>query len=132
MMRRFMLAICLSLCLVSVPATVGATNPYGGVDCSKAPDSTVCNENSGKDPLTGNNGVLADVTKVIAFIAGVAAIIVILMSAMRFALSGSDISTNSRTDTDVESARHTLVNALIGLAIIVMARQLILFVLGKT
>jgi lysylphosphatidylglycerol synthetase-like protein (DUF2156 family) len=65
-------------------------------------------------------------------IAGAAAVIVILVSALRFALSGSDISTNSRTDTDVENARHTLVNALIGLAVIVLARQIILFVLGKT
>jgi hypothetical protein len=128
-----MLAIGLSgLCLLSTPAIAGAKDIYNGVDCSAAANSAVCTDNSGKDPITGKGGVLADVTNVIAYLAGAAAIIVILVSALRFALSGSDISTNSRTDTDVENARHTLVNALIGLAVIVLARQMILFVLGKT
>jgi hypothetical protein len=134
MIRRFVLAVSLSsLCLLLNPAVVGAKNVYNGVNCSGAvAQAAVCTDNSGKDPVTGKKGVLADVTNVIAFVAGAAAIIVILVSALRFALSGSDISTNSRTDTDVENARHTLVNALIGLAVIVLARQIILFVLGKT
>lgn len=134
MIRRLLLAIGFSsLCLLSTPALAGAKNLYNGVDCGKAKDATVCNkkETNGSDPVTGNGGVLVHITNILAFLGGAAAIIVILVSALRFAMSGSDISTNSRTDTDVENARHTLVNALIGLAVIALARQIILFVLGK-
>ena len=134
MIKRLLLAISLvGMCVLATPNTASAgTNLYGGVDCSAAADSTVCTDNNGKDPLSGKNGALEKVTNVIAYIAGAAAIIVIIVSALRFVLSGSDISTNSRTDTDVENARHTLVNALIGLAVIALARTIILFVLGKT
>lgn len=129
--RLILLTGLLGTILFAAPTPAAAKNLYNGVDCAKAADSAVCTDDTGQDPVTGDKGVLVDVTNVIAYIAGAAAIIVILVSALRFALSGSDISTNSRTDTDVENARHTLVNALIGLAVIVVARQLILFVLGK-
>jgi len=134
MIRRFLLTLGLSsMLLLAVPAAAGAaTDILNGVDCGKAPNSAVCTDKTTKDPITGSDGVLARVTNFIGFIAGATAVIVILVSALRFVLSGSDISSGSRTDTDVENARHTLVNALIGLAIIALARQIILFMLSKT
>lgn len=110
-----------------------------GVDCSSGAikNSAVCAEHQNKDnPLTGcpshcGKGVLYSITNLIAYIAGGAAIIMMIYGAFRFATSGSDMSTNSRTDTDVEDAKRAITNAIIGLVIIVAGKVLIDFVLSK-
>jgi hypothetical protein len=127
----FTAAALLSLFLAQ-PQAILAKDLFNGVDCGKAQASAVCTEKTSSDPLTGKDGALAHATNVVSFVAGAAAIIMIMVSALRFVTSGSDISTNSRTDTDVENARHTLFNAVVGLAIIALSRGIILFVLSKT
>ncbi len=134
MIKRIASAILLlSLCFFSVSLPVHAYNAFGGVDCKDpaAKNSTVCQEKTSRDPLTGNNGLLIKIANIIAYVAGAAAVIMILIGSIRFITSGSDISTQSRTDTDVESARNTIVNALIGLAVIILARTIINFVVLK-
>jgi hypothetical protein len=142
-MRRLLFALALfGLCLLAVPSTAGAKDLYNGVDCGKASAAAkaagddripaVCRDKTNDNPLTGSDGLLANITNIVSYAAGAAAVIVIIVSALRFITSGSDISTNSRTDTDVENARKTLANAVIGLAIIVLARSLIMFVLNRT
>lgn len=103
-----------------------------GGDTSK---SAVCTDNktvkADQDPFSGPNGLLYKLTNIVAFVGGAAAIIMIMISGMRYITSGSDLSTNSRTDSDVEDAKHTLNNAVIGLVVIILARQIILFVLNR-
>jgi hypothetical protein len=133
-MRRLIMAtVLMIMCLFAAPISASAFNPFGGVDCTNgaAAGSATCSSQTSSDPVGGDNGLLAKITNIIAFVGGAAAIIVILVSALRFITSGSDISTGSRTDTDVENARRSLGGALIGLAVIVLARALILFVLEK-
>jgi hypothetical protein len=133
MIRRLFFALALiGLCLLAVPQVAGAKDLYNGVDCGKAADSSVCREKTNDNPLTGKGGLLAKITNIVSFAAGAAAVIMIIVSALRFITSGSDISTGSRTDTDVENAKKTISNAFIGLIVIVLARSLILFVLNKT
>jgi hypothetical protein len=123
----------LGLCLFASPLQAAAYQPFGSLNCGSAgrSKSAVCSTNSNKDPISGPDGVLAHITNIVAFVAGAAAVIVIIVAGLRFITSGSDLSTNSRTDTDVENAKRTLANALIGLAIIALSRSIILFVLGK-
>lgn len=135
MIRRLSLAMILfCLCLFAAPPVASSYDPFGGIDCTDPTNakSTVCQTHSTTDsstnPVTTD---LTDITNIVAFAGGAAAVIVIIVSALRFITSGSDISTGSRTDTDVENARRSLGGALIGLAVIVLGRTLILFVLGK-
>lgn len=135
-MRRLMLAVALVvLCLIAAPQYASAYDPFSSVCRGNNQDSAVCStqeEAAGQgDPLTGPNGTLAHITNIVAYVAGAAAIIVIIVSALRFVTAGSDVSTGSRTDTDVEDARRSLAGAVIGLAVIVLARTLILYVLKK-
>lgn len=117
---------------VATSPSVSAFDPFGGVDCSgKQAQSAVCKDKDSGDPLSGENGVLLKIANIVAYIAGGIAVIMILVGSIRFITSGSDISTNSRTDTDVEAARDTVVNALIGLAVIVLAKLLITFVVTR-
>lgn len=140
MIKRLLFAVGLAgLCLLAAPQSVAATDILQGVDCSQAPDSAVCHSKVARDPRThelinpigGRHGLLAGITDIVSFVAGAAAIIVIIVAGLRYVTSGSDISTSSRTDTDVENAKRTIANAVIGLVVIVLARTLILFVLKK-
>lgn len=117
--------------LVVLPAAASAFDPFQQVDCSGDNNtSTVCNSQTGgsgsnaQNPLTGPGGKLEAITSIIAYIAGVAAIIIIIVSAIRFITAGGDSG-------KAASARSTLTGALIGLAIIVLAKVLIDFVLSK-
>jgi hypothetical protein len=137
MMRRLSLAVTLlTLCLVASPALASAYDPFGTVcSTSSASNSAVCSTIPTTDPTLSPINPITDnlikITNIIAYIAGAAAIIMILISALRFVTSGSDVSTGSRTDADVETARRSIANALIGLAVIVLGRTLIVFVLNK-
>lgn len=109
-----------------------------GINCSgTVANSAICAQHKNTDnPLTGcpshcGHGILDSIINIIAYIGGGAAIIIMVYSAFRFATSGSDMSTNSRTDTDVEDAKRSIANAIIGLAIIVAAKTLIEFILSK-
>ena len=142
-LKRLVLAVIVSLSICLMPATVMAQDVLtGGIDCSQGNNSqsAVCQQqnkpNSKDNPLTGcpsncGHGILYDATNIISIIAGGAALIVIIVGALRFVTSGSDVSTSSRTDTDIENARRTIGSALVGLVVIVLARTLIFFVLSK-
>jgi hypothetical protein len=117
---------------IAAPLTVGAFDPFGGVDCSGEQGNTaVCSDQHSGNPIAGPDGVLIKITNIVAYIAGAIAVIMILVGSIRFITSGSDISTGSRTDTDVEAARDTIVNALIGLAVIILAKVIITYVITK-
>lgn len=127
------IAMFLGLCFIAQPAPAKAFDIFGGVNCNDPQNATsaACSSKTSSNPLTGPNGELIKVTNIIAYVAGAAAIIVIIVSAIRFVTSGSDISTNSRTDTDVETAKRTIANATIGLIVIVLGRTLIVFVVKR-
>lgn len=139
MIRRLLPAIALlTLCLSAAPASAFAFNFFKGADCANNPNATVCQSQPQRDsngnlidPLTGPGGTLADITNIVAYIAGAAAIIIIIISALKFITSGSNVSTGSRTDTDVEDARRALANAVIGLVVIVLARTLIIYIVDR-
>jgi hypothetical protein len=133
MIKKVLLLMFVSAATLFVsPLPAHAFNAYSGVDCGgKQNQAAVCADRNNGDPIGGQHGVLLKITDIVAYIAGAVAIIMILVGSIRFITSGSDISTNTRTDSDVEKAKHTIAGALIGLAIIVLAKVLISYVVGK-
>lgn len=125
-MRRFFVAVAASLCLLGSGGVVSAAayNPYGQL-CQQtaASSSDVCHTN-GRDPVTGNNGVLRKVSSIIALIAGIAAVIIIIVSAIQLVTSGGNAQQAS-------TARLALIGALVGLIIIMVAQSIILLVLSR-
>ena len=128
---------CLLSLVVLLPAgphaAAKAYNPFNGVDCSNnaAASSAVC-QTSGhttvNNPVTG---LILNIVNIIAYVAGAAAIIIIIVSALRFVTSGSDTSKGGRVDDDVVNARRSLVSALIGLAVIVLAKVIITYIVKR-
>jgi hypothetical protein len=141
MIKRLTLATALLvLCLFAAPRPVAAYDFFSGANCGNKDNSgaAACQsqpqtDSNGQpiDPLTGPNGTLAHITNIVAYASGAAAIIIIMVSALKLITSGSDVSTGSRTDTDVEDARRSIANAVIGLVIIVLARTLLIYVINR-
>ncbi len=124
-LRIAMLALLASTLLV-VGTAGAASNLYNGVDCSgKAASSTFCSDKGATgNPLTGKDGIILTATKIIAVIAGVAAVIVIMLAGFRYITSSGDSG-------EMAKARHTLLYAIAGLVVIALAPTIVGFVLSK-
>jgi hypothetical protein len=123
-MKRLLLLVTTLLCL-AVPATALAYNPldnacHSGVG---AGDSSACSAN-GKDPISGPHGALRKVSLIIATIAGVAAVIIIIIGGLQYITSGGD-------PQKAAGARNAIIGAAVGLVIIVAAESIIVFVVSK-
>jgi hypothetical protein len=133
MIRRFFLSVSLALLfLVASPLSANAFDPFGDAcNAQGTGDAVACN--TAKDPIasSGPRVLLLNITDVVAYVAGALAVILIIVGAIRFITAGSDVSTGSRTDTDAEDARRTIANALIGLAVIILARTIIFYVIHR-
>ncbi|QQS18970.1 hypothetical protein IPL68_02840 [Candidatus Saccharibacteria bacterium] len=95
--------------------------------CATAPDSETCKSDSAnatQNPLTGTSGFIYKVSRIVALVAGMAAIIVIIVSGIRYMTSGGD-------SQKISSAKGTLVGAVIGLVVIVLAQVIITFVIKR-
>lgn len=93
--------------------------------CAKAPDSVVCKERDpATNPISGKDGIILRITRFIAIIAGVAAVIMIIISGLRFITSHGDPQT-------VNGAKNTILYSVVGLVIIVLAQGIISFIVGK-
>lgn len=124
-MRR-LLAIVATLCCLLLPATAYAFNPLSDA-CGAgggAGSSTACSSQTTTDPIAGPNGVLKKITLIIATIAGIAAVIIIIISGIRFITSNGDAQ-------KAASARTAILQAFIGLIIIVASSGIITFVVSK-
>lgn len=133
MTRRFLFSLLLAMiCLAAAPVSAAAFDPFGGAcnGLKNQSDSTACTTSSG-DPISGTGGILLNITNIVAILAGAIAVIMIIVGAIRFITSGTDVSTGSRTDTDVEEARRTIASALIGLAVIILAKTIITYVVTR-
>lgn len=97
-----------------------------GVNCGDANQapSAVCTTSQNPDPIYGNGGIFENITTIVSIIAGGAAIIILLVGSIRFITSGGDAN-------KVSGAKSTIVGALIGIAVIVLARTLINYVVTK-
>ena len=131
MMRMHLRNIAIGLCtLLGSMGLMGgmalaATNPaYSGVDCGgAAAKSPVCSAPK-TDPLTGSNGVIVKAANIIALVAGVAAVIILIIAGINFILSSGDAAKTGR-------ARETIIYAAVGIAVIVLSRAIITFVVSK-
>lgn len=128
MMRRLIFSLILGVlaCLPAGPlvsqAAAASYNPFGSA-CTGANESAICN-NSGEDPVTGPNGIIHTVTVVISIIAGVAAVVIMVISGIRYITSNGEAAS-------VSQAKKSIIYAAVGLVVIVVAQPIINFVLSR-
>lgn len=125
MIRHLALSLLLLItCLAVAQPAVQAKDLFGQACNQSTANAAACKDNSGDNPLTGSGGALVGIANIVSIVAGGAAIIILIISAIRYITSGGDAG-------QVKSAREGVVGAIIGLAIIVLARSLIAFVLDR-
>lgn len=91
--------------------------------CRDNSSATLCQEvQSTENPLTGPNGTLLKVVDVILVILGFAAVIMVIIGGIKFITSSGDPS-------NVTSARNTILYAIIGVVVAVIARPLLGFII---
>lgn len=122
--RLVLIFITTFFCLVFLPTSVSAEDPLNQACSGNASDSSVCQDRSSTNPLTGTDGVLYRVTLIIASISGIIAVTLIMVSGFRYITSGGD-------SQKIASAKNTLIGAIIGLVVIALAQTIITFVLSR-
>lgn len=110
--------------LLLAPATVSAAwNPFERA-CQGARNSSVCSNSGADDPIAGPNGAIVNVTSILAVIAGAVSVIFLVWGGFKYITSGGDSS-------NVASAKNTIIAAIVGLVLALLARPIILFVVGR-
>ena len=108
--------------------TVAAFDLFGD-PCKTAKDATVCNEsntgqNKSDNSIYGPHGIITKVANILAIFVGVAAVIVVVIAGIQYMTSTGD-------STKVNNAKNAIIYAVVGLMVVVAARTIIVFMIGK-
>jgi hypothetical protein len=127
---KYLLAI---LCSVTILGATSGT-ALAATDCADNPAAPVCQVTGGSDTTVDSpddatkNPTLQDrlktIVNILLFILGAIAVIVIVISGIRYATSGGDSSA-------VKGAKDTILYAVVGLIVAILAYAIVNFVLGQ-
>ncbi|OGL37905.1 hypothetical protein A3E49_01350 [Candidatus Saccharibacteria bacterium RIFCSPHIGHO2_12_FULL_49_19] len=132
------LTLALSLVLVLfnflTPAVDAQFDPLED-PCTAAPDSPTCRQKeeqrtSGTNPIAGPDGIIQTAANLIALVAGIIAVITIIISGFIFVTAGGAIGGQRAGDnpTRAREARTVLTGAIIGLVVVALAWSIVSFV----
>jgi ABC-type Fe3+ transport system permease subunit len=107
---------------VAVPLSVSACGNGSGSSQDQVLNGV--GESGGTCNSAGVTNTVAQAVNILSLIVGIAAIIVIIVSGLRYITSGGD-------SAKVGAAKNTLIYALIGVAIAALAQFLVHFVLNR-
>lgn len=103
-------------------------DPFGQAcdGSEEAKNSTVCKgrDTADPNPIYGDNGIINKVANILAAIAGVVAVVIIMVSGLKMITSNGD----SKKLTD---ARNAIIYACIGIVVIILARVIIGLIMGR-
>ena len=125
-----MKSLLISLSLVFTVFMGAPVLSQAGVDCSQPgfQDTQFCREaGAGSGQTSGNNriiDVLQTVITILTVVVGVAAVIGVI-------IGGFQMTTGGGNPESVSRGRRTIIYALVGLAAAILARTIIVFVLGR-
>ena len=111
------LIIVLVFAIGLMPTIASADVLFNNVCSGSGSNSTVCQErvsgsNPSSNPLIGPNGLLLKISFIIATIAGIAAVIVIIVSGLRFITSGGDPAKTPRCRRCTKSVLSSALSSL--------------------
>lgn len=124
-MKRLLASLSLLALLLLPSATVAAYNPLDAACQSggAAQGSAACSAD-GSDPISGTHGALKKASLIIATIAGVAAVIIIIVAGLEYITSAGD-------SKKAAGARSAIIGSVVGLVIIVASESILLFVISR-
>lgn len=120
----FITAFLVLLSVIMSTPKLQAAGPLDEICSGSGKTSTACKSNTNENPLVGPKGILTKVVEIIIIITGVASIVVIMIGGFKYMTSTGD-------PNKTKSAKDTILYAVIGLVIAVMAQGIVSFVLNK-
>lgn len=106
------------------PLASAQFNPLDKACSGDAAASAACQDKNNPDSITGPNGIIVRATKVISTIAGIAAVIVMVVYGIMIIISYGE-------SAKVTQARNAIIGAAVGLVVIVLARTIVVFVVSR-
>ena len=120
---KILLTVAFSFVMLALPAAAYAATASGEAVCEGvgiAAGSSGCGNGTGPSI----NGVIETAISILSILVGVVAVIVIILSGLKYITAGGDSS-------KISSAKDTLIYAIIGLIIATLAQVIVRFVLNK-
>lgn len=103
-----------------VKSSSTAPNPADSAACKDA----AANQTGADNGIYGKNGILAKTASIIAVIAGIAAVIVIIVSGIQMILATGE-------SAKIATARNSIIYAVIGLVIVLVAQSIVRLVISR-
>lgn len=120
-LRTFTLVGILSLSLVGVFSTNADAAPKDEVCKGVVLTGGTCNAGEGE---AGIGRIVQAVINILSVIVGAISVIMIIIGGLRYVISNGDPGATT-------SARQTIIYALVGLAVVIMAQAIVGFVIGR-
>jgi len=121
--KNLLLLLVAVLMMAFLPTALAAAAPTdicGGTGAASA----YCKSKTSADPIAGPNGILIKATNLITIVAGIALVVMLIISGIRYITSAGD-------SAGIQKAKDTIMHALTGLVVIVLARTLIAFIVSR-
>lgn len=126
-MRRIVVILALlgviAFPFVPVTSVSAQVDPFEEVCDTETSNSPICNTD-GDNPISGNDGVILRVVEILSFVIGVAAVIMLILGGLKYITSGGDSNATA-------SAKNTILYAVIGILVSLIAQAIIVFVIRK-
>lgn len=125
-MRKLIMMLVVSFLLGLIAPQAFAFSPTGTV-CStgSASQASVCQDTSGNtNNLYGPNGVITSVINILSAVVGFIAVFMLVYAGFEYITSGGD---SSKTNT----AKNTILYAVIGVVVVAIAQLIALFVIDR-
>ncbi len=110
-------------------------NPLDKACQGEAAKSPACQQAKAQDttdPIAGPDGIINKAANIIALVAGIGAVIMILIGGFEFITTGgTQVGQRSSDPNKVKQAKSRIVNALIGLVVIALAWSIIRLITDK-
>ena len=119
------LAVMMSIFFAVGRGLTFAEDPLQDVCQGKGAQSAACqSKGTINNPLLGPDGVLTKVVQILIIVVGIASVIVIMVGGFKYVISNGD-------SNNINSAKNTILYALIGLGVSIMAQAIVIFVLNR-
>ena len=108
-------------------ADEGPFDPLGQA-CKQTPDSTACKESQkGQEADNANSPV----TKIVNDVANIIAVATAVISVIVIVVAGFTVVLSTGESAKVSSARDAIIYAAVGLAVVAMARSVVVFIVNR-
>lgn len=123
-MKRYLQYLFTSLGIMTVlTPVVAVAAPVDVFKACRNASSEVCTNTGANDEVFGANGIFSRIINTLFIVIGIIAVIIIIIGGLRYVLSAGD-------QNAVNNAKNTILYAVIGLIIAILAYAIVNFVVG--